>query len=448
MEEQWMVDRCKLRAMWLEHPEWSKQKLAQEVGHAKCWVKKWLRRIRSCPLEDQQVLVSQSRARKRPPAQIAPEVVTRILEIRDEPPARLGRTPGPVAILYYLQKDPMLSELGYQLPRSTRTIWKILDQHHRILRPGPRSHEPREVVEPGVEWGMDFHDVSTVPADPLGKQQHVVEILNFVDHGSSAVVASEPGDAYTAETAFPLRFAAGIIMRTVAEVLQEQGCPDRIDLDRDPRWVGSWTAKDFPSPLLRFLECLGIHPDVCPPQAPEKNPYVERYHRNYKYECQAQEQPQDLESTIATNSPYVHFYNYERPNQALTCGNQPPLVKFPHPPQLSPVPDTVDPDRWLLQQTGKTYVRKLGRDGCFQLGNQTYYVQQKLRGRSVTIWVQGPQRELGILLDGKVIKKLPIKGLQNRRMTFTDFVDWMAKEAESAWRRYLRRTPTYARGAM
>ena len=37
---------------------------------------------------------------------------------------------------------------------------------------------------------------------------------------------------------------------------------------------------------------------------------------------------------------------------------------------------------------------------------------------------------------------------QDRRMTFADFVDWMAKEADSAWRRYLRRTPTYARGAM
>jgi hypothetical protein len=75
-------------------------------------------------------------------------------------------------------------------------------------------------------------------------------------------------------------------------------------------------------------------------------------------------------------------------------------------------------------------------------------VQQKLRGRSVTIWVDGQQRELGIFLDGRVIKKLPIKGLQNRRMAFEDFVDWMAKEADSAWRRYLRRTPTYTRGAM
>lgn len=75
-------------------------------------------------------------------------------------------------------------------------------------------------------------------------------------------------------------------------------------------------------------------------------------------------------------------------------------------------------------------------------------MQQKLRGRSVTIWVDGQQRELEIFLNGRVIKKLPIKGLQNRRMAFEDFVDWMAKEAHSAWCRYLRRTPTYTRGAM
>jgi hypothetical protein len=55
---------------------------------------------------------------------------------------------------------------------------------------------------------------------------------------------------------------------------------------------------------------------------------------------------------------------------------------------------------------------------------------------------------LGILLDGKVIKKLPVKGLQNRRMAFDDFVDHMAREADSAWCRYLRRTPTYARVTM
>ena len=73
--------------------------------------------------------------------------------------------------------------------------------------------EPEERPAPGVEWELDFHDVSTVPLDPDGKQQHVVEILNLVDHGSSAVVASVPAGDYNAETA----------LRKVAEVLYRTG---------------------------------------------------------------------------------------------------------------------------------------------------------------------------------------------------------------------------------
>jgi len=261
-----------------------------------------------------------------------------------------------------MHNDPSICQAGIPLPRSIRTIWKILDQHHRILRPSP--------------------------ANPEGKQKHVVEILNVVDHGLSAVVASEPGGDYTAETA----------LRTVAGMLLQHGCPDRIRIDRDPRWVGSWTAKDFPSPLLRFLQCLGIEPKVCPPHHPQKNPFVERYHRNYKYECQYQEQPRDLESTTTTKVLYGHFYNYEPcGDQAVTCGNQPLLVKFPDAPALWPVPQTIDPDRWLLLQTGKTYTRRLDRNGCFHLGNQGFYVQQKLRGCSVVLWVEGTRQLFRLL---------------------------------------------------
>jgi hypothetical protein len=172
---------------------------------------------------------------------------------------------------------------------------------------------------------------------------------------------------------------------------------------------------------------------------------VERYHRNYKYECQYREQPKDLESTIATNEPYVHFYNFERPNQAVTCGNQPPLVKFPQPPQLARVPQTIDPDRWLVALTGKTYKRRLDRNGCFQLGNQAYYVQQKLKGRSVLIWVDGRQRELDIFVDRQMIKKISIKGLQDRLINFPEYLELICQEAISTWRRTLRHIPTYRR---
>jgi hypothetical protein len=433
MEEEWLVSRSKLRGVWLEHPEWSRQKMADVVGRSKSWVKKWLRRIHSAPLEDQEILNGRSRVRKRLPPRLAPVVVNKILSIRDHPPQQLGRTPGPLTILYYLNKDQTLKDTGARLPSSTRTIWQILHEHQRIHHPLSSIPEPEERPAPGVEWGLDFHDVSTVPADPEGKQQHVVEILNLVDHGSSAVVASEPASDYNAETA----------LRTVADVLLAQGCPDRIRLDRDTRWVGSWTAKDFPAPMLRFLHCLGIEPRVCPPHRPDKNPFVERYHRNFKYECQLIEKPTDLSSTVEINQRYVRFYNLERPNQALTCGNQPPHVKFPKMPALSPVPQTVDPDRWLLALTGKTYKRKLDRNGCFQLGNQTYYVQKKRHAQLVVIWVDGQKRTLNIHADQILIKSLPIKGLHNRSMDFQEYLDLMCKEAISTWRRALRRTPTY-----
>ena len=144
MEEQWIVDRSRLRAVWLEHPEWSKRQLAEAIGHSKAWVKKWLKRIRSRPLEDQDILRGESRARKRPPPVWPENVVNQILEIRDHPLEKLGRIPGPLTILYYLTRDQNLHEAGIALPRSTRTVWKILKQYHRILRPAPRQHDPED----------------------------------------------------------------------------------------------------------------------------------------------------------------------------------------------------------------------------------------------------------------------------------------------------------------
>jgi len=72
------------------------------------------------------VLHSRSRARKHPPEGISPTVIERILQMRDEPPEGLQRTPGPKAILYYLPRDEQLQ--GERLPRSSRTIYRILQQ--------------------------------------------------------------------------------------------------------------------------------------------------------------------------------------------------------------------------------------------------------------------------------------------------------------------------------
>jgi hypothetical protein len=43
--------------------------------------------------------------------------------------------------------------------------------------------------------------VSSVPADPEGKRQHVVETLNIIDTGTSVLLDAHVRPDFTAETA-------------------------------------------------------------------------------------------------------------------------------------------------------------------------------------------------------------------------------------------------------
>ena len=125
------------------------------------------------------------------------------------------------------------------------------------------------------EIQLDFKDGSTVPADPLGKRQHGVETCNFVDAGTSIWLHAPVREDFTADTAFD----------AVVEFLRLYGLPAMLTFDRDPRWTGSASGRDFPSAFVRFRLGLGIQPNLCPAHRPDKNCYVERLHRTYKYEC-------------------------------------------------------------------------------------------------------------------------------------------------------------------
>ena len=75
---------------------------------------------------------------------------------------------------------------------------------------------------------MDFKAASSVLADPEGKKQHTVEVLNFVDAGTSSLLSAQVNKDYHAETAFD----------PVVAFLQQWGRPQKLTFDRDPRWVG------------------------------------------------------------------------------------------------------------------------------------------------------------------------------------------------------------------
>jgi hypothetical protein len=430
VEEQWIVDRAELRAMMKEQAGWTNGRLAEEVGRSVGWVKKWKKRLKAAGEGDEQVLEGYLRRRKKLPKGWSEEVMERIKEIRRNPPENLGRVPGPKAILYYLGRDAGLKALGERLPKSTRTVWKLL---WRMGCYTPRMEVEREPVErpaPMMAWEMDFKDVSSVPCEPDGKRMHTVEVLNIVDSGTSSLVDAQAHSAYCAETA----------LAAVATTLGQQGCPNSLRFDRDPRFVGSPQGSDFPSAMIRFLLCLEVQPIVCPPRRPDKNPFVERYNRTYEQECLQRYLPHSLEAVQSINPIFQQHYNFERPNQAISCGNRPPRTAFPVLPTLPSLPKLVDPNRWLLSLHGKRLKRRISSNGSIQVGKFHYYVRQSLQAHYVVLKVDAYKHVFHVFLLNSLIKTLPIKGLYaGGEISFDEFLQMMVKEARSEWQSYLRR---------
>lgn len=415
--------RANLSYLVHHHPDWTHAQLAAALGYSKAWVKTWLKRLREeqaagVPIE--QIWQGHSRARKTPPPQTSAVVVEQILAIRDQPPEGLRRVPGQEAIHYYLERDAIMQFFQLPIP-SCKTIYRVLKAHQRIPERDKPVHQPMERAAPMSSWQIDFKAVSSVPTSEEGKQQHVVETLNSIDTGTSVLLDAHVRTDFTAETA----------LEALASTLLKYGCPQRITLDRDSRWVGSPAGSDFPAALLRFGACLGIQIVVCDPQHPQQNGFVERYHRTSQEECLALERPTTLAQAQEVTTAFVRHYNSERPHQGLSCGNRPPLTAFPHLPDLPPVPATVDPDGWLDPFDGIHLERKVDRHGTISLDLKRYYISTHLVGHRVVLHLDAKQRTLQVLHEQQVIKTLPIRGLVGHRLSFEPFLTHMLHQARA-----------------
>lgn len=329
------------------------------------------------------------------------------------------RVPGPKTILYYLHQDADLAASGVYIPKSTSTIWQILDQHQRIYRQKRPRPQPEEPSAPMADWQIDFKSISTVPAGEGGKQQHVVETLNIIDKGSAILVDAVSRPDFRADTA----------IETVIDVFRKKGLPETIRFDRDPRFIGSWSATEFPSALMRLLHALEVQPIICPANRPQKNAYVERYHRSYQEECLSIHRPSNLPKTIEVTQAYLLHYNNERPHQGVTCQNLPPRVAHPEARPAYRLPQFVNPDAWLSAASKRVYKRRVNRNGSIQIGRQSYYVGSKVSRQQITVRVLPTERVLSFYLDNKLLGKKPIKGLHGDKMVLADYADLICREA-------------------
>jgi transposase InsO family protein len=365
-----------------------------------------------------------SRARKHTSERISQYVVERIVELRDQPPEGLGRTPGPKALVYYLPRDADLAASGERLPRSSRTIYRLLREAGRIRRRLPHLQDPRERPAPMSQWQLDFKDASTVPAAVEGKRQHVVEVLNTVDMGTSVLVEAQVRADFNAETT----------LAEVASLVRTHGCPKLLTFDRDVRFVSSPHGSDFPSALVRFCHCLGVAVRICDPHHPQHNGYVERYHRSYQAECLAVQRPATLEEVRAVTEQFAQHYNFQRPHQGLSCGNRPPRVAFPSLPELPAVPDVVNPDGWLQVSDGLHVVRTVNRHGTVSIDLKDYSVGQAKAGQRIVLHVSAKERAWLVIGGTKLLKTLPLKGLHGAALSFEPFVQLMMQQARAEQR--------------
>lgn len=420
MEEQWYCDRAALRQLIKVHPDYTNPQLAQALKRSLAWVKKWKKRLGAASPEDEQVLWSRSCARKTPPPQLDPRIVERIVAIRDQPPDNLKRTPGPKTIAYFLKKDTKLLELNLKVPTSSSTIWKVLTEHNRIAHPKGSEPHRLELAEPYTSWQLDFKDNVWVEVEPDGKQQHLIESLNVVDTGTSALLTSRARGDYNAQT----------VLSELKGLILEWGLPQALTFDRDPRFVGSWRGRDFPSAFVRFWLCLGVKINICPPHRPDLNCYVERFHRAQGSECLAIHRPKNVETTQEVLTRYKDHYNFERPHQGKSCHNIPPMIAHPPPLFRQPPSLFINPNQWLYQIAGRRYPRKVRADGTVVIAKQTYYIGTAHAKQYVALVVEAQNQQFVVYQKESELGRVAIKGLyRGYELSFEDYHALMVTEA-------------------
>jgi hypothetical protein len=161
---------------------------------------------------------------------------------------------------------------------------------------------------------------------------------------------------------------------------------------------------------------------------------VERYNRTYKEECLNDERPTTLEQARAATEAFREHYNAQRPNQARSCENRPPLVAFPHLEPLPAPPQQVEVDGWLKIFEGLHVERKVNVRGQVHLDLRSYYVDVHRAGQCVTLQIQAESRSLLIWHEGSLLKTVPLRGFSGGSCSFACFVESMRQQARALHR--------------
>lgn len=413
-ESERVYDRMRLYKLSQAHPEWKSPQLAQEVGRSERWVRKWLVRFRETGDKNVQMFQSQSRRPKERPRQTSDEVKDIICEWREHLTEQYHRPAGAGLIQTHLKEDERLQDGKRFVPRSSRTITRVLRERGYIQDRQERQRMPLELVPPMEEWEMDFCEIRL--------EDGRFEFFLVVDRGTSRVVYLEGSEGYRAESA----------LLAVARLFALNGLPKRLRFDRDPRLVWSWSADSFPAPFIRLLHALNVEPVICPPRRPDKKPYVERCIRTFKHEWLDRFSLNTMADVYEALNAFPHYHNAQRRHFGRACAGKTPDEAFPQLPILPALPDGVNPNRWCEVEHGRTFRRRIRANGTIQVDKHVYYIDEKLARQSALVHLNGYHKRFLITVNGKLLPKpLAIKDILPDQLDLQAYLKVLQEEARS-----------------
>jgi len=270
--------------------------LAAQHGIHRSWLYRLLARYRS---EGEAGLARRSRAAHHQPHAVPPEVVERIVALREELAAE-GLDAGALTIQWHLAKRAGSAP-------SVSSIWRIL-RRRGLVTPQPRKR-PRssmirfEATLPNECWQSDMTHWTI--AGGRG-----VEIVNFIDDHSRLCLASVALPVTTAVDVGRIFQDARARYGPPASVLTDNGC------------IYTATHRGGKVVLQTELERLGIRHKHARPYHPQTCGKVERFHQTMKRYLSKQPAAPSLALLQAQLDAFVQRYNDTRPHRAL--GRQTP----------------------------------------------------------------------------------------------------------------------------
>lgn len=395
------------------HPSWSTRQLAQKLSKSEAWVRKWRNRFEEGASLGFAMFRSQSSAPKTRHSKMTPEIIKAVIEAREEKSKQYHRPAGPILIKQALTENEAFKDRQNELPQSSRTIYKILHLVG-ILEPSKKvKHQELVLSEPMEEWEIDFCVIRL--------EDGWFEFFLVVDRGTSRVIHIDGCEGYNAVSA----------LEAVYKLFLLHGKPKRIRLDRDSRFVGSWSRDSYPSPLLRFLYAVEVEPVVCPPRRPDKKAYVERCIRTFKHEWLARFSLNTLADVYEVMAGFSHYHNTERIHMGRACNGRTPDEAFPSLPALPYLPEVVNPNRWVDFYDGRCFRRHVTSNGTIQVDKHIHYVNRDLKRQLVLVHLDANTYTLKVTCQGVKVGEYPISHIHPGSMEMHEYLVHLREEART-----------------